>query len=207
MVQNGPGQNARQIDHQQADIRPVRHRDSFPSPRTSAHFPAGSSAIVRALRQVGARSRVVALGFFDADQPVAVGVDRPELLVGADELLARNVAVAVAVHLLEPQRSTGSVGAPAANIPAHRGEHRARQRIATPVGSQGDRGGIVSRHSCPGQFAIGFQTGQQFVGIAQLAHAQPAVAVRVEQVEQTSALDGNRQRHARSIRELAHDSI
>src|SRR5262245_57341435 len=43
-------------------------------------------------------------GFLQADQPVAVRVDLAELFVGAQELPARHVAVAVAVHLVEPRR-------------------------------------------------------------------------------------------------------
>src|SRR5262245_55916051 len=68
--------------------------------------PAGFETTGRSLPG-GALAFVVGLGLLDADQPVAVGVDLPELLVGAQELLARHVAVAVAVHLLEPQRPAG----------------------------------------------------------------------------------------------------
>src|SRR5262245_45375339 len=47
---------------------------------------------------------VVRLGLLGADQAVAVRVDLLEHLVGAQPLGARDVAVAVAVHLAEPQR-------------------------------------------------------------------------------------------------------
>src|SRR5437868_6540492 len=44
-------------------------------------------------------------GFVGVDQAIAVAVDAVEVGLGAEELAARNVAVAVAVHLAEPQRT------------------------------------------------------------------------------------------------------
>src|SRR5207253_5874456 len=43
--------------------------------------------------------------FRSADEPVVVGVNLVEFLTGAEELTERNVAVAVAVHPLEPKRA------------------------------------------------------------------------------------------------------
>src|SRR5947207_348740 len=44
---------------------------------------------------------------FEADEAVAVGVDAAEVLLGAQPLAARDVAVAVDVGLAEPQRPRG----------------------------------------------------------------------------------------------------
>src|SRR5262249_2978051 len=43
------------------------------------------------------------LRLFNADEPVAVEVEALEIVVGAEELAARHVAVAVAVHVAEPE--------------------------------------------------------------------------------------------------------
>src|SRR5262249_2820411 len=54
------------------------------------------------------------LSFLQADQTVTVEVDLAEQLLAEEELLARDEAVAVAVHLLEPHRAdcrAGRVGA------------------------------------------------------------------------------------------------
>src|SRR5947209_8334726 len=50
------------------------------------------------------------LGFLDTDQAVVIRVDAVELLVGAEEFLARHVAVAVEVHLTEPERARCDIG-------------------------------------------------------------------------------------------------
>src|SRR5579884_1747677 len=76
-----------------------------------------------ASRLAAAHLAVVGLGLLGADQAVAVGVDGAELLVGAEELAARHVAVAVGVHLAEPQR-------PALRAPG--GDH-ARQPHRLPL--------------------------------------------------------------------------
>src|SRR6266480_3321933 len=44
---------------------------------------------------------------FEADQTVAVRVNVPEVLLGAEPLTAGDVAVAVDVHLAEPERALG----------------------------------------------------------------------------------------------------
>src|SRR5215475_12194707 len=49
---------------------------------------------------------VEGFGFLDGDEPIAVGVDSLELLVRAEELAARHIAIAVAIHLHEPRRTT-----------------------------------------------------------------------------------------------------
>src|SRR5262249_44751737 len=72
---------------------------------------------------------VVPLRLLDADEPVAVRVDLPELFVGAEELLARHVAVAVAVHLLEPQRPAWPRRPPIHHAPARRQHGHAPQGI------------------------------------------------------------------------------
>src|SRR5438128_2688054 len=50
------------------------------------------------------------LGFLHTDQAVVVRVDAVELLVGAEKLPARHVAVAVEVHLAEPERARCDIG-------------------------------------------------------------------------------------------------
>src|SRR5262249_16800292 len=47
------------------------------------------------------------LRLFDADKSVAGEVEALEVVVGAEELAARHVAVAVAVHVAEPERAAG----------------------------------------------------------------------------------------------------
>src|SRR5262249_10857785 len=75
--------------------------------------PAGlallAEPLVRTLRLVG------------VDQAVAVGVDALEVLGGAQEL-AGDVAVAVAVHLLKPERAAAPVER--RGLPAGAGRHR-----------------------------------------------------------------------------------
>src|SRR5262249_31350650 len=80
------------------------------SPRSLAFAPTHRSTrrleVGFRLSLLLARPGLVALGFLDADQAVAVRVDLAEQLFAEQELLARDVAVAVAVHLAEPQRAT-----------------------------------------------------------------------------------------------------
>src|SRR5947209_3420431 len=52
---------------------------------------------------------VGAVGFFGADEAIAVCIDLLELRIGAEELAAGYVAIVVAVHLAEPERA-GSPG-------------------------------------------------------------------------------------------------
>src|SRR3954468_18723766 len=47
----------------------------------------------------------IGFGFRQADQAVAIGVDLLEQLLAEQEFLAGDVAVAVAVHLAEPERA------------------------------------------------------------------------------------------------------
>src|SRR5437899_9562653 len=47
---------------------------------------------------------VVTIGLLSADEAVAVGVDAAELLARAEKFAARHVAIAVSVHLAEPER-------------------------------------------------------------------------------------------------------
>src|SRR5262249_43544787 len=49
---------------------------------------------------------IIALGFFQADETVAIGVDAAEELLAEEEFLAGDVAIAVTVHLAEPHRAT-----------------------------------------------------------------------------------------------------
>src|SRR5262249_40330943 len=90
-----------------------RARPVAPSPASEMQTPAGASAGGGEGGGPGEEPRPLLLfpglladrlGLGGADEPVAVGVDLPDLLVGAEELLARHVAVLVAVHLAEPQR-------------------------------------------------------------------------------------------------------
>src|SRR5262249_38205588 len=50
------------------------------------------------------------LRLLGTDQAVAIRVDAFELLVGAQELATRQVAVAVRVHLAEPERANSLLG-------------------------------------------------------------------------------------------------
>src|SRR5262245_46677924 len=43
--------------------------------------------------------------FREADEAVAIGIDAIELLAGAQEFATRHVAVAITIHLAEPERS------------------------------------------------------------------------------------------------------
>ena len=75
------------------------------------HTPSARQDDFLACIRLGTRSygfvfrALQALGFVDVDQAVAVGVEATKVLRRAQELAARNVAVAVAVHLAEPQRA------------------------------------------------------------------------------------------------------
>src|SRR4051812_40085230 len=73
------------------------------------------------------RLHVVLRRLIQADQAVAVGVDLAELLLGAEELRPRHVAVAVAVHLVEPGRALRGL---------------ARSRTTHPVRVHGEHGPI-----------------------------------------------------------------
>src|SRR5579872_6954678 len=64
------------------------------------------------LRRALLQARLVAPRLRGADEAVAVGVEQPELLLAAQELARREVAVAVAVHLDEPRRRRRGLALP-----------------------------------------------------------------------------------------------
>src|SRR5262245_37885816 len=78
---------------------------------------------------------VVADGLLQADEAVAVGVDLLELLVGAQKLPPRHVAVAVAVHLAEPQRPRRPRRRRTPHPPSHRGERQDAAVAPAPGGA------------------------------------------------------------------------
>src|SRR5262249_4713259 len=114
--------------------------------------------------------------FRDADEAVTVGVEHPELFLGAQELARRQVAAVVAVHLRQPQRDlrSRSLGGAAREEDvlalAQREREAARQ--------------VRLRHAAVGSLDVGLQARPDR---AQLADGQPAVAVAVELVKQAAA--------------------
>src|SRR5262249_7061459 len=141
------------------------------------------------------------LGLLEADQAVAVGVDLPEQLLAADPLAPRHVAVAVAVHLAEPQRPLAALRQrPGRPGEAGDGDHLA----AAPAAARGAAAGAEllaarDRAALDHAVAVAVQLLDQLARLAHLAHAQPAVAVAVEQVEQAAALVADRQRAAAGV--------
>src|SRR5262249_43178717 len=71
----------------------------------AAGRPAASGCSLLLVARRGPQPLVVALGLFQTNQAIPIGVDGSELLVGADELAPRHVAVTVAIHLAEPKRA------------------------------------------------------------------------------------------------------
>src|SRR5437879_849200 len=88
-------------------------------------------------------------GLFEADQTIAVRVDVPEVFLGAEPLAAGDVAVAVDVHLAEPERARGL---------GHCGRVRPILVDAEEPGSSGHPGAErhlkLPRYFFPGQEAV-----------------------------------------------------
>src|SRR5262249_29095802 len=154
-------------------------------PRPGGPGEAGheEGALFPLLLQLRPHPGVGLLGLLGADEAVAVGVDLLEVLVGAEELLARDVAVAVAVHLPEPQRPAAGAGRAGPTGGDHaRPDGRGVVAVGPLVAGQLELAGDLL--AADAEVAVGVVGPQPGPGVAQLAHAQLPVAVGVEQLEQ-----------------------
>src|SRR5262249_40610885 len=133
-----------------------------------------------------AELRVVAFRFLEADQAIALGVDLPAPLVAAVALRARHVAIAVKVHLAEPQgtgrRLRRSRPGRAPEIPAEGG--RGNAKVARIHRAAIQRQLVGARDVVLAEIALvaAVQLRQQLRRLTHLAQTEPAVAVAVQQV-------------------------
>src|SRR5206468_2840464 len=115
------------------------------------------------------------LGLLQANQAVAVRVEPGKGRVAAEELAAGNVAVAVAVHLAEPDGAGAALGRWA-------GGERLLHHAAAAEGVAGagaERQRVVARDLVAREVAVAVavERVQQLRGLPQLAEAEPAVVV------------------------------
>src|SRR5262249_18307980 len=137
-----------------------------------------------------AQAGVGLFGFFEADVAVAVLVEQLELLGCAEELARRHVAVAVAVHLAEPQRARG--GNP---YRLHLPRNRPHIRIRVRARGQGQLELVRDLRLGNGPIVVVVVLGEPLPRAAQFADTQPAVAVGVQDLEQALTQLGDAQRH------------
>src|SRR5262249_1664992 len=132
------------------------------------------------------------LGFFGTDESIAVGIDALKILARAQEFTRREVAVAVTVHALKPERSFTRLSGPALAIcngddNTFRNLKRGSRLTAAQQQEElvrdvflGDKTMAVpipEREPCPGGF--------------QIALTQTASVMGVQQIEQTFAMIGD----------------
>src|SRR5262249_10318937 len=135
-----------------------------------------------------AQGLLVARRLLGADEAVAVGVDAAEQLVTTQELAARDVAVAVAVHLLEPHRASARAGR---TVRLHAQYFQEGERVgAAAAGAllQGEQ--VTVRDVRLADRAAAGDLVHQPRHLLEFAEAQPAVAVGVEQLEEAAAAVG-----------------
>src|SRR5262249_31544113 len=113
-----------------------------------------------------------------------------ELLVRAEEFAARDVAVAVAVHLAEPARAGGSFGRLRFSRTHSAERHDPLPKLIAVGRAAPHVHAVLVRDFAAADLtvAVAVKRIDQFDHLPLLAHTEPAVAVGIDQVEQAAAL-------------------